>query len=511
MGEQVIWAKRVTLHSKLIKRKIQSEGESFKKIVQLMVDDQTEFFDAKQKEQDSKSDINFQKNQLKFLKQKLLKSLSVLQNLTDNIENEKQITKASKEVEDISKILNKAKSGLKEKFPFINKQKIKYLGLDYNKLKKYLCWLYQDKEEPVLVTMVKKKSIIYVYKIHTDRWISFNLGKDPRMRLNENSTFCHIGQNRLFCLTNNTSLTNFIIDLSTNKYKVQRKTIMNNIYSSCVHLNNQIFVVGALKNSECKTMNESVECYDLKSSSWRLRSNLTFKRRSPVMRVIDHKSIIVIGGKSTSNHIMPFPEIYDHLNNSWSILDMSIPLSQSNLIVSKKHNDKIIILGTKYLNNFNMMQNSKTIKLEFDCNTHKFTQKISSDLKIDWNLGYLHTGQGIYQFDSSGSLSIFDKFFTNRQLKTSNERVTMTKKSLIQVSHINNMFFPQKMDIGDIENDINISTEQEPIGTDMNFSFDQNSKLKLKLCSFSMDKEKSQHSNNTSKLLITRQHLIPGR
>jgi hypothetical protein len=255
-------------------------------------------------------------------------------------------------------------------------------------------------------------------------------------------------------------------------------------------------------------MNESVECYDLKSSSWRLRSNLTFKRKKPEMRVIDHKSIIVIGGKSNSNHIMPFPEIYDHLNNSWSILDMSIPLSQSNLLVSRKYNDKIFILGTKYLNNFNMIQNPKTIKLEFDCNTHKFTQKTSSDLKIDWNHKHFHTGQNIYQFDSGGNLSIFDKFFQNRQLKTSNERVTMTKKSLIQVSHISNMFFPQKMEINDLESDQNEKVEQEPIGADMNFSFDQNSNLKLRLYSFSNDKDKSSQSNKSSKDLIKRYRII---
>lgn len=488
-------------------RKIQSESESFKTILQLMVDDQVDFFDAKQKEQDSKSEINFQKNQLKFLKQKLKKSKLSLQKLRGMLKRNQKVD-YKRELEEVSRVILKTQEGFHDKFNFMHKQKIRFLGLDYAKLRKYSCWLYQDCEEPVLVTMVCKMNIIYVYKIRTDHWISFNLGRDPKMELNVNSTFCHVGENRLFCLTNNASLTNFIIDLRTNKYKVQPKTIMNNIYTSCVHFGQQVFVVGALKNSECKAMNESVECFDLKDSSWRLRSNLTFKRRKPVLRIIDSKSIMAIGGKSSLNHILPFPEIYDHSENSWTVLDMNISLSQANLLVSERHAGKIMILGTKFLNNLDMMHSSQTVQLEFDCETRKFVQK---DWKgqIDWDTLHLHTGSRVFQFDSRGALSTFDKFFKNRQLKTSNQRVTMCKKSVVELVHARGMLFPQKMDIDEAELVPQDSPLREQNLSDLNFSFDQNSKLKLilDLASCAKDEDKSDESSRPHQTVSSRSRM----
>lgn len=454
-----------------------------------MVDDQTDFFDAKQKEQDSKSEINFQKNQLKFLRQKLRKSKATLLQQKAGLAQKTAKPKAGKDLEGIARLVQKTREGFGEKFDFLEKQRIKFLGLDHAKLQKYICWLYQDKEEPVLVTMVRRMNVIYVYKVRSDHWISFNLGRDPKMALNANSTFCHLGGNRLFCLTNNASLTNFVIDLQTNKYKVQPKTIMNNVYTACVHFLGQVFVVGALKNSECKALNESVECFDLKSSSWRLRSNLTFKRKKPVLRVIDAGALMAIGGKSSLNSMMPFPEVYSHAENSWTVLYMNISLHQSNVLVSERHSGKIVILGTKFLNNLAMFQSQKTVKLEFDCESRKFSQKDWNG-QIDWGTFNLHTGNRLFQFDSRGALSTFDKFLRNRQLQTSNQRVTMSKASLIEAAYIEGMLFPQKMDIPESE----LGRPEQPAApetnlSDLNFSFDHNSKLKLILNSASGEKE----------------------
>lgn len=478
-------------------RKIQSESESFKTILQLMVDDQIDFFDAKQKEQDSKSEINFQKNQLKFLKQKLGKCKATLRNLRATLGHKQTKVDFGRELEEVSRVVRKTGEGFHDKFGFLHKQKIRFLGLDYAKLRKYSCGLYQDKEEPVLVTMVRGMNVLYVYKVRSDHWISFNLGRDSKMELNANSTFCHVGQNRLFCLTNNASLTNFIIDLKTNKYKVQPKTIMNNVYTSCVHFGQRVFVVGALKNSECKSMNESVECFDLKTSSWRLRSNLTFKRKRPHLRIIDAESFMAVGGESNSNLIMPFPEIYDHSENNWTVLYMNTSLSQKNVLVSERHAGKILILGTKFVNNLAMLQSPQTVQLEFDCDSRKFVQK-NWNGRIDWATLHLHVGPRVFQFDSNGGLSTFDKFFRNRQLKTSNQRVKMSRDSVIEVVHVRGMFFPQKLEMDEAQLVLQESAPCEQNLSDLNFSFDQNSKLKLILNSASGAKEED-GTEDTSK------------
>ena len=144
-----------------------------------MIDDQVDFFDAKQKENSTKTEINFQLNQLKFLKHKLSKLKNQLKIIERNINHPKK--DYDRELEEITKGLNQARENFEEKFPFTSKKMIKYLELDQPTMRKYLCWLYQDKEEPVLVTMIKNQPNLYVYKIETDRWVRFNLGRDNKM------------------------------------------------------------------------------------------------------------------------------------------------------------------------------------------------------------------------------------------------------------------------------------------------------------------------------------------
>jgi hypothetical protein len=442
-----------------------------------MVDDQAEVFGTKQKGDNPKTEINFQLNQLKFLKGKLNRINVQLNTIDNNLNRNPSNTNYKKEIQEIKKALRKAKDGFEKKFPFAHKKCIKFLELNQDKLKKQMCWLYQDKEEQVLVAMVKNQPYIYIYKMESDQWVSINLGKDPKMEITENTTFCYIGNNQLFCMTNNSSLTSFIINLKTKGYKINPKTIMNNMYTACIKFKNNVFVVGALKNCESRTLKENVECLDLKTMKWRLRSNLIFKRKKPELRIVDSDALIMMGGSFSFNSILPVPEIYSHSENSWSLLYMNVFLSKDNVIISEKHDGKILILGKRYVNNIELSQHEEDVQIEFDCDSRTFTRKDLKQSHCDSDNFFCHTGSNVFQFDSNGVLSLMDNQFLNAQSKTTNSSITMTKKNLIKVVKVDKMFSPKKMEIqlDSIDKPNNLEV------MDHHFSFDEMSPLRSKI------------------------------
>lgn len=89
-------------------------------------------------------------------------------------------------------------------------------------------------------------------------------------------------------MLNNLKNINLYFDLTKNKFRTISSQSLEINYSSCIHLNNKIYFLGAFDKTNIFA---TVMSYDLSLNIWEKKENLVFKRYKPILKKISEEYI----------------------------------------------------------------------------------------------------------------------------------------------------------------------------------------------------------------------------